>query len=523
MPAEAVKAAVATELERLASFAAYERIYREDIPIVEQVEGQQVVYLTTRWEISMTGGVVKARFVSREFRGGDSTVDFFAPATGGSTSRIILIYALFEGLWTFIFDASSAFLHVPEIEFVVVNPPQEYLDAEVAAGRRGDCLWRMRRTLYGRRGAAQAWTTWLSGELVDRCGLEKCPQSPTFFKDPKSSVRVDVHMDDGHGCGTKSDVEEFLVKLSRNVLIKIGGPYDPDHSTYCHLKRIIIRRPKQIIIKPNPAHIKAILETLGMEQCTPVTSPAPEAKTVEVEDMTPLDQYDYEAFRRCVGIGQYLAVDRTDIVYPVKELGRVAADPCAIHFVHLKRLARYLRGTEDYALVLNRRPGGRVGQVVTDANWAGCARTRKSTHCFCIFISGALAQSVARTQSLVAYSSPESEFYGAVSGIAEGLFVVSLFKFLGWDDLPCQLEVDASSAGAIVKREGLGQGRTIEIKTLWIQDRYKRGEFSCIKILGTHNPADLGTKFLKGDRIRFLMRKPGYARWDGDRLTDLPS
>lgn len=89
------------------------------------------------------------------------------------------------------------------------------------------------------------------------------PAKPDVFRDPKSSLRVDVHMDDGHGCGTKEHIERFLQKLSSSVLIKIGGPFSPDGSTYCHLRRVITRLPGQIVIQPNAAHIHNILETLG--------------------------------------------------------------------------------------------------------------------------------------------------------------------------------------------------------------------------------------------------------------------
>ena len=122
---------------------------------------------------------VRARFVSREFRGGDTSRDFFAPTTGGSTSRAIDIYAVENGLHTFTFDASSAFLHVPESDLVIVVPPDVFIENEIRQGRRGDCFWRMRRTLYGRRSAAMSWVERISGELI-KCGLERYTAIPVF-------------------------------------------------------------------------------------------------------------------------------------------------------------------------------------------------------------------------------------------------------------------------------------------------------------------------------------------------------
>ena len=66
--------------------------------------------------------------------------------------------------------------------------------------------------------------------------------------------------------------------------------------------------------------------------------------------------------------------------------------------------------------------------VYTDADWAGCQVTRKSTSGFVIQFLGTTVHFGSRTQSVVALSSAESEFYAIGTGATEALH---LKNFLG--------------------------------------------------------------------------------------------
>ena len=81
-------------------------------------------------------------------------------------------------------------------------------------------LWKMARVLYGRRPAAKAWTTWLAADMIGRCGLERFAAVPTLFALPNTKLRLEVHMDDGHGAGTLDECKAFLELLGENVLIE---------------------------------------------------------------------------------------------------------------------------------------------------------------------------------------------------------------------------------------------------------------------------------------------------------------
>ena len=503
---EKVRKAKADELDKLISFGAFRAAPRREAEAeLKQRGGRRI---STRWEIGDTGGVVKARFVCREFATTPS-YEFFAPTTSSATLRVIDVYALEERLPRFVFDASAAFLHVPEREFVVCDPPAEWKEQRAKAGHDSDELWIMLRTLYGRRPAAQAWTEWLASDLCGRCGLERDVGVPTFFRWPGRSLRLEVHMDDGHGCGKEADIAEFLETLGGNVLVKTAGPFAAG-SSYSFLGRERAVLEDAVVIRPARKHTDGILKELGLESAKGVQTPAVAETTPEPEDVAPLGAEDHARYRRCVGLALYLAPDRPDVVYVVKELSRHVSAPLVVHMAMLRRLARYLAATVDYGTVL-RRSGVRELSVTTDANWAGCKRTRKSTTCYCVHVGGSVVAFGSRTQTTLAMSSGEAEYYGAVTGAAEALFLRGVLAFLGWAAAPVRVLGDSSAAIGVACRLGAGRLRTIDLRTLWLQQKTASGDIKMEKVPGQKNVADLGTKILAGPRLRMLSRLAGLC------------
>ena len=121
-----------------------------------------------------------------------------------------------------------------------------------------------------------------------------------------------------------------------------------------------------IITKPNERHIRAILQQLGLESAKP--SPVP-GKKLDLKPHTLLNEKD-KATYVCVGSGIFLAQDRPDIKYSVKELARRIREPRQSDFNNLKTLGRYLAGTKDC---------GHITQISEDLN----IKDAIPTHSFC--------------------------------------------------------------------------------------------------------------------------------------------
>ena len=98
------------------------------------------------------------------------------------------------------------------------------------------------------------------------------------------------------------------------------------------------------------------------------------------------------------------------------------------------------------------------------------------------------------TQSSIALSSAEAEFYAAVEATQRGIGLQTIMAELG---IECSVEVwmDASAAKSFASRRGLGNMRHVETKYLWLQDAVKGKKISLRKVAGSANPADILTKY----------------------------
>eukprot|EP00973_Karenia_brevis_P091432 12407404-Karenia_brevis.AAC.1 len=131
--------------------------------------------------------------------------------------------------------------------------------------------------------------------------------------------------------------------------------------------------------------------------------------------------------------------------------------------------------------------------VLTDANWAGNKRSRKSTSGGVICIGCHLIKSWSKTQSLIALSSAESELYACIKATAEGLGIAAAMRDFG-EEVSGRVYADASAALGIISRKGLGKVRHIDTSYLWIQEVSAKRKVAFEKIEGAKNQADMMTK-----------------------------
>ena len=137
----------------------------------------------------------------------------------------------------------------------------------------------------------------------------------------------------------------------------------------------------------------------------------------------------------------------------------------------------------------------RVLKTYSDADWAGCKTTRKSTTGGCITLGKHVLKGRSKTQSLIALCSGESELYATLRAAAESFGMMPMMKDLGYQ-VSGEIWSDASAALGIIHRTGLGKIRHIDTGLLWIQQTAAEKRLNFQKVLGKQNPADLFTKYL---------------------------
>ena len=135
---EGLQCNVEPDLDVINTEAALDRLWENgvvrDIP---RAEGAGMKQLSTRWEKTSkkrnNEWEYKARFVGREYRWQEFREDLFAPGTSYCTGRIVDILSLKRRVPTFTLDCADAYHQAPELDDVVVEPSEEYLNRLRAA------------------------------------------------------------------------------------------------------------------------------------------------------------------------------------------------------------------------------------------------------------------------------------------------------------------------------------------------------------------------------------------------------
>ena len=90
-------------------------------------------------------------------------------------------------------------------------------------------------------------------------------------------------------------------------------------------------------------------------------------------------------YRQLVGSLVYLGITRPDISHPVHILSQFVSAPTQLHYAHLLRVLRYLRGTISRRLFFPRSSSLQL-QAYSDATWASDPTDRYSLSAYCVFL-----------------------------------------------------------------------------------------------------------------------------------------
>ena len=415
---------------------------------------------------------------------------------------------------------------------MVVEPPDLWLADRRAEGYIEDVVWLMKKTIYGRRPAMQRWVDHLAAKLAE-AGLERSAAHPSLFRSVSRGILLDAHADDFHGSAPDAATAEgFLAELGGLIVLETSV-HARDGAEYEHLRRHRRHFLDHAVLRPHGRYVDEVLAALGLEAAKPAATPAVvggsgrQSSQEENDDEEKLPPTEAAHYRSCLGLLLYVAADRWDIQRECSVLARALKEPTRGSMAGLRRLARYLRGTGDMTLRLRRSAGARAraargGQrrgggrgadedvgprcllrVFSDSDWASAAEGRHSRSSWAIEANGSFLASGSRRQGVITTSSGEAELYAATGALSEGLGMAAAVAFAGFS-VRLELCLDSAAARGILKREGLGKLKHIDVRCLWAQQVVKSGRAFLATVAGDDNPADLGTKPLARPRLRKL-------------------
>ena len=336
-------------------------------------------------------------------------------------------------------------------------------------------------------------------------------------------IRTLVHGDDYASTGAVSDLRWLRDRLEKKFEMKttiVGHSNEADVVKEGKiLNRIIRATSLGWEYECDQRHVEVLVEELGLRDAKSLSSPGVEGeKPIEVVESPPLGPEKASHFRALVARGNYIAVDRADAQYAVKELCRDMSAPTEESWIALIRLVKYFLGKPRAILEFHWQEEVTKIDVFSDANWAGCKKVRKSTSGGVVMYGRCCIKTWSKTQATIAQSSAESELLATVRGAAEGIGLISLGRDLGIEYL-IRLHIDASAALGIIERRGVGRVRHLEVGSLWIQEQQLKKIIEMLKVPGLENPADLVTKHLNRERINVYVDLIWYRFESGRAIT----
>jgi len=174
-----------------------------------------------------------------------------------------------------------------------------------------------------------------------------------------------------------------------------------------------------------------VLERFDMFECKPRSTPS--EQKLESNGRDPVDPKQY---RDAVGSLIYAMTCTRhvlDIYWIVTKLSQYVSRPMKQHWIAVKHVLRYLKGTLDYALCYHKCADGLNLIGYSDADWASSTDDRRSItgYCFSLTKTGPLISSKSRKQRNVALSSCEAEYMALAATVQEGLHLAQLLNDVG--------------------------------------------------------------------------------------------
>ena len=206
-----------------------------------------------------------------------------------------------------------------------------------------------------------------------------------------------------------------------------------------------------------------------------------------------------QPYASCLGSIMYaMLCTRPDICFSVSVTSRYQSNPGNDHWMALKHILKYLRGTKDKFLIY----GGGELQVngYTDSDFQSDPDDRKSTSGFVFTLNGAAVSWKCSKQGSTADSTTEAEYIAASEAAKEAVWIRNFITELGVvpsieNAIP--LHCDNSGAVAQAKEPRAHQkSKHVERKYHIIREIVSRGDIIVCKIRSEDNVADLLTKAL---------------------------
>ena len=253
---------------------------------------------------------------------------------------------------------------------------------------------------------------------------------------------------------------------------------------------------KGLVHLSQPALLKECLQVIDMVDCKPVLTPAVVGEYLIKEGQQIIPEKK-EIYHSVVGKLQYVANHtRPDLSVAVSQLASFVAAPTEAHWLALKRILRYCKGTLDFGIVLG---GSFLTPIVVgyaDADFGGCLEARKSRTGYTFHI-GVRCISHQSKQPTVALSTAEAEYMALGEAAKEMKWLRQLLQELGFTQEPTEIHQDNKACVQMANGNVNHQrSKHIDMRHHFVQEAIKNGDIRLSWVPSADMIADIMTKVL---------------------------
>ena len=410
-------AAMKTEINQLLRQRTWERVDRSAVPPGPDGTKRKILPGTWAFKLKRLPDGTPLKFKARYCVRGDlqtEGVDYFdtyAPVVQWATVRMVLSLILTNGWSTKQVDYTNAFAQADLAEEVYIEPPRGFSGVKDKTTK----VLKLLKSLYGLKQAPRTFYQKLKTGLEER-GFTMSEHDACLFM--KKDIICVVYVDDTILCGPNAeDIEREIKSL---------GVSDDEHRHSFQLRdegevgdflgiRIAKGKEGEFTLTQTGL-INKVLKTAEMENCKPVSTPAvPTTLGIDKDGDAFNESWEYASI---VGMLMYLANNsRPDIAFAVHQCARFTHCPRNSHAIAIKRILRYLKGTNTQGMSFCPNNDYQVDCYV-DADFAGlygsehdqdpiCVKSRTG---YLITFMGCPLLWVSKLQTQIALSTMEAEY-----------------------------------------------------------------------------------------------------------------
>ncbi|XP_049936825.1 retrovirus-related Pol polyprotein from transposon RE2 isoform X2 [Nymphaea colorata] len=456
-----------------------------DIPKGTHLVGSKWVF-NVKYKPDGTVERYKARLVAKGFsqKYGIDYLETFASVAKLKTVRVILALAV-QKRWSMDqLDVKNAFLNGHLEEEVYMSMPPGYVQS-------GKCC-HLKKALYGLKQSPRAWFERLR-IVMKTNGYKQGNCDHTLFikqRDGLVSLLL-VYVDDMIVTG--DDEEE-----KRKMKERLAAEFDlKDLGKLRYFLGIEIARSETGLVISQRKYTLDLLKETGKLGCRPFLTPMESGTKISIKTGNILDEEGKGRYQRLVGKLIYLTLTRPDITYAVNVLSQFMHAPTDCHWKSAERVLGYLKNNPGKGLLYTQQDQLNI-EGYSDADWAGCTDTRRSTTGYCILLGGNLVVWRSKRQEVCSRSSAEAEYRAVAMGVTEMLWLKILLAHIGVEtEEKMKMYCDNKSAINLANNPVLhDRTKHVEIDRHFIRERIDSKELILPYMKSEDQIADVLTKAL---------------------------